>query len=667
MRASTRRRVCHRVAFVGCGGHSLAMPPHAKCTKPGRWIVAILLVVFGVIVWPLVGAPYFGEDVFEVGKSYEEGLSRFLADCTGSRSGLSTQRVYRPVPSLAFYLQTCVSTDATWMRSVNIIVHALGVVMTAMIAKRLGAGVAMSVFAGLWIIAFRGGVNSWCWVVGRVDAFSFGFGMAGFYLYLFAEDGRAWLRRIAGCALLAASFLSKETGVVFGPALALFLVIQKGRRGIVEIVAPAVTLGSLFVLRWFALDGILGGYVGEMGGRSMAPLEPANIINVFALCAGLPGLPAGAVLLLMAAAACTFLWLHAVARRSRPDSARHVHWLFPAAALLVSLLFYLPPPVAAGGGVPGPQHARNFTIAFAWFGLAVSVAASAWLKGRVIPWIPALLLPLVPARVLWLDMLEVRNAARRIEATETRVRDFCRAAQPSPLPVLVPDLPSGWPPAAPIVPMFNFGISGRFAPPFDHDTKRRVWPLRPLFHKTGAPRLNITKGSLFAQLVCDMRELGGGDWIQIHQKPVPILPVPTMPPVLAGADAVAMQEGRHDVSLQFPTVPAAKWLQISLVTPVAGGIAKVGELQPSWKALWTAPLVNGEGLLYQLPGLSADYGATRLLIRFEWLDGFGERLAETDPVELATDAAFEQFVRAEADAVFGVRRRAPARTGDPGR
>jgi hypothetical protein len=599
--------------------------------------------------------PHLGEDAFEAWQFYAEGFQRFLDDCVGSRSGLSTVRVYRPVPSLAFYLQTRVSYDPTWLRLANLVAYGLGAAATCLLAKRWTSSTVSALFAGLWVVAFRGGIGNWCWIVGRVDAFSFGFGMLGFYLYLFPGERRPVLMRAIACAFLVLAFLSKETAVVFAPALVIFLGWMHGLRGIVDAIVPSFLLSLVFLARFYALDGILGGYLGQPRGVALETLTPDAAGRVASIAFGVPRPWALAVLtgtgLAVAAGA-------AVAFKGR-RTHRNLTSAGPAvAALLVAILAYVPPTMPhVGEGDLQPQTARAYPIAFAFLGLALAWGLTEAIRLAWLRWILAGALLALPAQALLTDLGVARDAARVVESCEARVRASCEKAPPSSLPVLAADLPTGWPPRWPVVPIFNHGVPQRFEPPLDTATRRRVWALRLLLVEANAPKLNLTQGSVLAGLVSVDPAIEPNAALAFwpREGAPALVAAPRLPASLTGADANAMKDGALDIPIEWPDVQGAARLQVAVVTPVAFGIAVLDSVRPSWKQLLTARLASGEGLVYQLPGLAADYGAASFLLRFEWLDSAGARLAETDPVEVKTDRDFERFVRAEADAIFGTR------------
>jgi hypothetical protein len=304
-----------------------------------------------------------------------------------------------------------------------------------------------------------------------------------------------------------------------------------------------------------------------------------------------------------------------------------------------------------------PQTARAYPIAFAFFGLALAWGLTEAIRRSWLRWFVAGALLALPAQALLTDLRVARDAARVVDACEARVRAFCEKAPPSSLPILAADLPTGWPPRWPVVPVFNHGVPQRFEPPLDTATRRRVWALRLLLVEANAPKLNVTQGSVLAGLVSvDPGVEPNAALAYWPSEGAPArLAVPRLPPSLTGADANAMKDGTLDIPIEWPDVKGASRLQVAVVTPVAFGIAVLADTRPSWKQLLTARLASGEGLVYQLPGLAADYGASAFLLRFEWLDSNGARLAEADPVEVKTDRDFERFVRAEADAIFGAR------------
>ncbi len=625
-------------------------PPSRLAALLGsRWLV---LVVFAVVAAPLVGAPFFGEDLTSLASFHREGLRRAWDDWFGTMFGLTSVRFYRPLFSTSLALQTAISFDPVFLRAVNLALYALGVLAARSIALRLGAGAFGATFAALWAILFPGGPSDWCWIVGRVDALSFGLGLLGLDRLLRAGDGGAGRRERAQVVLAAAAllgaFLSKETAIAFAPAALLLGYATSSWAGVRRALVPCAALAVGFLARSAALDFSLGGYVGSpAGGAAFAgALAPGILAAALGLATGVPAAFALPALGAAAASGAALLALSADRRRL----------LAFAAALLSAAGLALPGAlVIVGLEDPPPIHARVFPAAYALLGVALAIPLGDPRIPRVLAVLAAALLLLAPGRAL-VKSVQLHREAARVVAEETARIDAARSARPEGISVLlVAGLPFGHPPARPQVNLFNFGVADRFAPPFHGTARPAVWPLRRASSVGIAEPIRIPRGSALAPW-CLEPPAGTSEpgilWVEPDPVPRWEISEDALPRTLTGAQAQAMDEGRLDVSLRLPPSPPGTTLRVTVFSPQGCDVALLDAASATWKSILAARTPS-DLLLFHVPGYAADFGARSFLLWLEWIAPEGRRLAESSPIEVRTDEEFRSFVtRSLSDPAF---------------
>jgi len=623
------------------------------------WVPAILgLVVLLRGVYHLARAPLYGEDVTSLMIFARQGFERAWADFSGPMFGLSSVRFYRPLLSLSLAAQTAISFDPAWLRIVNVLTYALGLVATARWLHHWKVPLATAVIAAIGVGAFPGGPGDWCWIVGRVDSFSFGFGMAGLALLAHPEPGRWAWRTAAASVAFAAAFLSKETALFFGPVALLFGAAQAGRAGIRRALAPCAVLGALFLVRWWALDFTMGGYVGASptSGAALATLAPSELAKGFSLMSGIPRAAAGYV----GSALLVFFGVTAFKASRRPA----LLW----ASIAGAVALYVPGAlVVAGLSDPPPVHARVFPGAFALLMGAVSIALGEWCGtdapdrrqrifvalglGFVIP----------PALAVDSAIAAYREGARALADEQERI-DAARAAlgDRSPL-LLVAGVHHGWPPERTQVHFHNLGLTERFVAPFHAGRGAAVWPLRPVGNSpTGEPfRFALQSELAHAVLLpADGRPIPGV-LLDDDSSEFVSLSADAIPPSLSGEDALAMRDQGSDRPLALPSIPGAARLRVTVMTPQGFDVALLPSTSLTWKALLTAPTSTGI-TLFEVPGFAVDFGADSFALRFEWLANRGDRLADSGLRLVSLTPSFAEFIRREvADPRFGVSRARP--------
>ncbi|MBL8692710.1 MAG: hypothetical protein JNJ88_01295 [Planctomycetes bacterium] len=623
------------------------------------WVPAILgLVVLLRGVYLLARAPLYGEDVTSLMFFARQGFERAWADFSGPMFGLSSVRFYRPLLSLSLAAQTAISFDPAWLRIANVLTYALGLAATARWLHHWKVPIATALVATIGVGAFPGGPGDWCWIVGRVDSFSFGFGMAGLALLAHPEPGRWAWRTAAASVAFAAAFLSKETALFFGPVALLFGLAQLGRCGVLRALAPCAVLGALFLVRWWALDFSMGGYVGASptSGAALATLAPNELAKGLSLMSGIPRAAAGYVGL----ALLVFFGFTSLKVSRQPA----LLW----AAIAGAAALYVPGAlVVAGLGDPPPVHARVFPGAFALLMGAVSIALGEWCgpdapdrRQRIFVAL-GLAFVIPPALAVDAAIGAYREGARALTQEQERIDAARRAlGDHSPL-LLVAGVHHGWPPDRTQVHFHNLGLTERFVAPFDESRGAAVWPLRPVGNSPAGEPFRCSRDSELAQAVLlptDGRPIPGVLLDDDRAEPVRLNP-DAIPAALSGEDALAMRDQGFDRDLSLPAVVGAERLRVTVMTPQGFDVAELPSLKPTWKGLLTAQTSTGIPL-FEVPGFAVDFGADSFAVRFEWLGDGGDRLAESGLRLVSLTPSFAEFIRREvADPRFGVGRARP--------
>lgn len=176
--------------------------------------------------------------------------------------------------------------------------------LTALLIYRIarresGAGWLGLACAGLFLGGYR--LTGFWYELVRVDALFVALTLAGLALGSARPEGRSGRRRqVAAAVVLALAFFTKQTGLIFGIALALYLLVTAGRRA-----WPFLLLfGGLTLVPALALNGRSGGwffyYTVVIAGIN--PVEFGRVAHfvraeLFGLMAGLSLMAVGAGLL----------------------------------------------------------------------------------------------------------------------------------------------------------------------------------------------------------------------------------------------------------------------------------------------------------------------------------------------------------------------------------
>jgi len=614
----------------------------AGATREPRGTLAPALVAIAVFVFvasPLLRAPLFNEDTLFVSRLREEGIAGALADFGRPQYGLSSVRFYRPLVSLSLALQSAISVDPTWLRSANLLAYLVGIVAVVHLARRLGAGRLGAAFAGSWAALFPGGPGDWCWVVGRVDAFSFGFGLLGLALLPGRESARPWVRSAWSAVALAAAFLSKETAIAFPVAAFAVGFVLEGRRGLLHAIPPALAVAAVFAMRQIALEGIVGGYVGAGPPEMRLDVSARSV----AVATGLQPEQALWAVLWVVALAAVASWRDADRRRAA------------AACGVGALALGVPAALSLASAIDlAPILARVFPAAFALGGLVLALVLGADDLRRPFALALAIALLLVPATALSVTISGYHGASALVERDRATIEAARRKAGDARC-LLAFGLPNAWPLTEPAVHVYNVGVAERFAPPFAPPGVA-VWPLRLVDPSPNAEPVVISRSSELATHVVRATSWSaerGITWTDDVPALVRLAPG-ALPEVLDGPSVEALVRGETDPKLALPAAPEGSTLRATIFTPVGAGAARLEADGLTWKKLLFARM-GSSMQIYTLPGYAVDLGARRFLVRFEWLDRDGRAIAESDLAEVKIAPSFADLVRrAEADPAFGI-------------
>lgn len=616
----------------------------------GAYRRALQVAVAGLalVSFPLWTAPYFGEDALVVSWLRSGGLTEGLADWVRPQYGLSSVRFYRPVVSTSLALQAALSVEPLFLRLANLAVHVLGFASVLWIAARQGMDRIGLLFLAVWLCVFPGGPGNWCWIVGRVDSFSFGFGLAGAAVLLPSLGCPGILRGLAAAGLLFLALLSKESALAAGPLAAILAWTHAGRAALraIALAAMGPVLGLL--LRAHALEFSAGGYVA-----AASPLDNWKQIASFDAWANLGelafGTPPGVVS--FAALVIPFAGVSIAAARGCGIPGRAL----PVCAILTLL------PLFAGVHFGGSEasHARLFPMFFALAGIAWGHLVGIVAKSVTARLAVSLAILTFPALGLVANVKAYVDAGRVIRSDAAAVASEVASRKPmqpqgSAAPILLADAPQGWPPDRPVVLLYSLGVAERFAPPIGN-LSTPVWPLRPVVGRIGGDPLTFPSSEALL-----LRRGAPNPGIRLFDGTPVSLPNPAgrpIPEVLTGDDARAMAAGDEGPTLTIPRGPSGSHLRLVVLTPV--GAAWTGELATplSWRSLLTAPICGAPTRLYEVLGFAVDYRSWRIVFRFEWTDANGIPIARLPDVDLVLDQTFAHYVRETmADVAFGLRK-----------
>jgi hypothetical protein len=614
-------------------------------------LAAVALAFAAVSAW-LWRAPLYGEDPMIVSWLRDGGVREALLDFSRPMYGLSSVRFYRPLVSLSIALQAAVSADAMWLRAANLAVFFLGIASVGAITRRLGAGLLGILFVGIWLVAFPGGPGDWCWIVGRVDAFSFGFGFLGLALLVAGDAAPSWGRAAAAGGALFAATLSKESAIAFAPAAPLLAAAIHGRAAIPRALAASLFVGFAWVLRAFALEFTSGGYVGAPASLSTW-LQGLRLESLSGAAAVVAGFPAGGALGMLAIAFVVLPFVVLVsARRGAPRSSA---WALVACAGC----FAAPSLVGMGSGGVEPVHARLFPTFYATLGLAWALALDAIPLGSLPGKLgfraaAAALLLALPAAGAVRSITNYREAAGRL-ARDFDAIQVARRARPDEPILAFAGAYQGWPDGGAHAFLYNLGLPERFAPPFAPPGPA-VWPLRPALPALASEALAIPRDTPWI-VVRDAPHAGVR--LLDGETPAVIREGVELPSSLSGGDARAMAAGTLDRPIRIPEGPPGAKPFAVLFTNVGFARAPIDSAEGSWKRLLLAQVAGARIPLYQVIGFAADYHARRFFLLFQWIDAAGGLVAQTPLFEVSLAPDFADFIReSEADAAFGIRRAA---------
>ena len=277
---------------------------------------------------------------------------------------------FRPLgyASLAFDARLSGSNPIGW-HAISLAVHSANAVLVLLMARRLGASMAASGFAGALFAVHGIHPEAVVWIAGRFDLVATFFLLAGLLLFTMTGDRDRVVLHIAALACFAAAALSKEAAFVFpllvaGYALATHQPLKR--------TAPSFLLAAiLFAYRWSLFGGI-GGYVNAATGRPAAlSLGAGSTLKAVAvrLWTSLyfplnwstePSLP---LALLAIAYMAAILWL---AARSRPTRIMR----FAAAAILICTI----PVLSLLAGSPALAGSRVLYLPSVWFAILLAFA-----------------------------------------------------------------------------------------------------------------------------------------------------------------------------------------------------------------------------------------------------------------------------------------------------
>ncbi|MBL8896708.1 MAG: hypothetical protein JNM84_03735 [Planctomycetes bacterium] len=582
---------------------------------------------------------------------YAHDLERAASDLSGAQYGLAQPRFYRPWVSLSLGLEARLfGFSPLLLKLSHLLALAVGCLSLRALARRLGLGAGAACFAGLLAAWFPFGAGSVLWVVGRVDAHLFGFGLAFLALHARAEgwgEGlprprrlRARLGALVCCAL---AMLTKETAFALPLILGVLeLARPRGgddRRGLAMRLWPALPAlllaAALFAWRAHCLGTWIGGYAGGAGvldggaswGRRTLDLLAA--LGDLALAGPLAwgrGELSRAPLLVAAAAGIALLLgvLGAVLVGVRKEGHRarvavaSGAWVLLACAPLVQL--WSDPAFAT--------NARAYWLA--WCGVALGFSATLAQLSRMRACLGGLVCLGVALSGLIVNVRDHVDASRAVEALRAELIDGAPARGGR--PALIENAPKNVGSAY----AFTFGLREALQPPFS-PIACEIAAYRPLFPAASPlPPLPRALAARFAPQ-------------SATSSPAPLAPLAERvgwtqlvgdPPAISGEEGHAwfarwleVQGAERAVQLAaLPTLelpgfgPRVRLAFLSSLGSASAEIALPAEPRPALHVLELfvqAPILSsGEGALY-VPLEVVDKGGDRCWIFAESLDEQG--------------------------------------------
>ncbi|MBK9384056.1 MAG: hypothetical protein IPN34_04460 [Planctomycetes bacterium] len=584
---------------------------------------------------------------------YAQDLSRAAGDLSGPQYDLAQPRFYRPWVTLSLGIESrLLGFSPVLLKLSHLLALAAGCCALRALARRLGLGELASAFAA-WLAAwFPFGAGSVLWLVGRVDAHLFGFGLAFLALHARAE---AWgeagpsapRRNLArGGALLccALAILTKETAfalpLILG-ALELLRSRAPGERAASwRRALPALLLAAvLFVWRAQSLGTWIGGYAGGAGILSSEQPLSRRVIDLLAalgdlaLAGPLAWWHASFVRApLLVAASVGIALLLGVLGAALGGTAREGERARAAERVAIAsaawVLLACAPLLQLWGDPAFATNARAYWLA--WCGVALGCAATLT-HARAVPAVLGGLVCLgVAGSGLIMNVRDHVAASRAVE--ELRANLLQRAPAQAGKPALIVDVPKSVGSAYAL----TFGLRESLRPPFAAAICE-IAAYRPLF--PAAPALPPVPAALLARYAPrgagtnapSSGELASGvTWAQLGGAS----------PAISGEDAHRwfarwLEVGSAERSVQLAALPTLELpgfgprVRLAFLSSLGSASAEIALPQAPRPALHIielfaqAPILSsGEGALYVALEV-VDKGGDRCWIYAESLDEQG--------------------------------------------
>jgi 4-amino-4-deoxy-L-arabinose transferase-like glycosyltransferase len=237
------------------------------------------------------------------------------------------QRYYRPLVTLSLMFDARLTgTEPLAYHATNVALHALACALLVLFLGRLGLSLGLAT-AGAAIFAVHPALTeAVAWIPGRVDILLAVFSMLAFLaLARWIERPRPlWL--VAHALAILGALLTKEAAIVLPPAFAVFLLLERGRRGSLRrgaLWAAWVVPLAIWAVLWIRVSGgeQAGAQADRLGdlfvnspavlmqlGKTIFPFQLAVLADMKTT----NWIPGAAALLLLAAAV---LWLRGRERR----------------------------------------------------------------------------------------------------------------------------------------------------------------------------------------------------------------------------------------------------------------------------------------------------------------------------------------------------------------
>jgi protein O-mannosyl-transferase len=276
---------------------------------------------------------------------------------------------FRPFGYASFALDGHLGGESpVWWHIASLAIHSANAVLVLFMARRLGASLFASGFAGALFAVHGIHPEAVAWIAGRFDLVATLFLLAGLLLFtLTADRGRTTLH-IAALACFAVAALSKESAFIFPLLVAGYALVK--RQPIKSTTGYFALAAILFAYRWSLFRGI-GGYINPATGRPAAlSLGLGSTLKavVVRLWTSLyfplnwstdPSLPLGFLAVVYMAA---LIWL---ALRSTSSKV-----LFPLAATLICVL----PVLSLLAGSATLAGSRVLYLPSVWFAILLAFA-----------------------------------------------------------------------------------------------------------------------------------------------------------------------------------------------------------------------------------------------------------------------------------------------------